>query len=83
MFMALDQLKGLKNRAEIGYWYTEWNPHMYEQIKRMSFEEIWDMLYNETIEGWSDKHLAFCENLIKGQPFFEKLWEIENESKVN
>lgn len=83
MFMALDQLKGLKNRAEIGYWYTEWNPHMYEQIKRMSFEEIWDMLYNETIEGWSDKHLAFCENLIKGQPFFEKLWEMENESKVN
>ncbi|WP_423057089.1 YjbA family protein [Bacillus velezensis] len=83
MFMALDQLKGLKNRAEIVYWYTEWNPHMYEQIKRMSFEEIWDMLYNETIEGWSDKHLAFCENLIKGQPFFEKLWEMEQESKVN
>ncbi|MBR3380836.1 MAG: DUF3603 family protein, partial [Bacillus sp. (in: Bacteria)] len=21
--------------------------------------------------------------MIKGQPFFEKLWEMENESKVN
>jgi len=41
------------------------------------------MLFNETIDGWSDKHRDFCENLIKGQPFFEKLWEIENESKVN
>ncbi|WHX45996.1 YjbA family protein [Bacillus pumilus] len=83
MFMALDQLKGLQNRAEIAYWYTEWNPHMYNQIKRMSFEEIWNMLYNETIDGWSENHLAFCEKMIKGQPFFEKLWEMENESKVN
>ncbi|SCA85077.1 Oligopeptide transport system permease protein AppB [Bacillus glycinifermentans] len=82
-YSKLDQLKGLKNRAEIAYWYTEWNPYMYEQIKRMTFEEIWDMLFNETIDGWSDKHRDFCENLIKGQPFFEKLWEIENESKVN
>lgn len=56
---------------------------MYNQIKRMSFEEIWNMLYNETIDGWSENHLAFCEKMIKGQPFFEKLWEMENESKVN
>jgi hypothetical protein len=83
MFMALDQLKGLNNRAEIAYWYTEWNPSMYKEMKRMSFEQIWDMLYNETIEGWSEKHLHFCENLIKGQPFFEKLWDLENETKVN
>ncbi|MDD9786729.1 DUF3603 family protein, partial [Priestia megaterium] len=24
-----------------------------------------------------------CERLVKGQPFFEKLWEIEQEPKVN
>ncbi len=30
---------------------------------------------------WSDKHEQLCERLVKGQPFFEKLWEMENEQK--
>ncbi|MEF7502489.1 MULTISPECIES: DUF3603 family protein, partial [Bacillus cereus group] len=29
------------------------------------------------------KHEQLCERLVKGQPFFEKLWEMENEQKVN
>ena len=29
------------------------------------------------------KHETFCENLIKGQPFFEKLWDMEQGHKVN
>ncbi|MDQ0162438.1 YjbA family protein [Bacillus alveayuensis] len=83
LFMALDQLQSTRNTAEIKYWYTEWNPHMYEQIQHMNFDEVWNKLYTETIEGWSDRHLHLCEGLIKGQPFFEKLWEMEHESKVN
>ena len=31
----------------------------------------------------ASKHEHFCENLIKGQPFFEKLWDMEQGHKVN
>lgn len=83
LFMALDQLQSTKNAAEIRYWYTEWNPKKYEPIQTMTFEEVWQNLYEETRSGWSPKHIQLCENLIKGQPFFEKLWELEQETKVN
>ncbi|MFT4412501.1 YjbA family protein [Fredinandcohnia humi] len=82
LFMALDQLASTKNVAEIRYWYTEWSPARYKQIQEMNFEEAWENLYEETRHGWTSKHVQLCENLIKGQPFFEKLWEIEHESKV-
>jgi hypothetical protein len=83
LFMALDQLQSTKNAAEVKYWYTEWNPSMYETIQDLSFEDVWQKLYNETVSGWSPKHMILTENLIKGQPFFEKLWDMEHESKVN
>lgn len=82
-FMALDQLYSTKNTAEVRYWYTEWNPQKYEWIQQMSFEEVWQNLYEETKYGWTKQHEHLCENIIKGQPFFEKLWEMEQEPKVN
>ncbi|MBA4536453.1 YjbA family protein [Bacillus aquiflavi] len=83
LFMALDQLYSSKNVAEVRYWYTEWCPVRYADIQQLSFEEAWEQLLAETREGWTSRHIHFCENIIKGQPFFEKLWEIENGSKVN
>lgn len=83
LFMALDQLHSSGNTAEIRYWYTEWNPEKYTIIQQLEFEQAWKSLYEETKLGWSGKHEAFCENIIKGQPFFEKLWEMEHGSKVN
>ncbi|MBS4198679.1 YjbA family protein [Bacillus sp. FJAT-49732] len=83
MFMALDQLFSSKNTPEIRYWYTEWAPSKYQEIQTMDFDEVWNCLYDETKVGWSEKHLMLCENLIKGQPFFEKLWDMECDSKVN
>lgn len=83
LFMALDQLRSCNNVAEIRYWYTEWRPERYRDIQHLDFEEAWEQLYEETQYGWSNKHEQFCENLIKGQPFFEKLWEMEHGSKVN
>lgn len=83
LFMALDQLHTTKNPSEIRYWYMEWNPCSYSEIQPLSFEEIWNRLYSEAKIGWSDKHQNLCEKIVKGQPFFEKLWEMENEQKVN
>ncbi|MBY0121025.1 YjbA family protein [Bacillus sp. S/N-304-OC-R1] len=83
MFMALDQLYSSKNVAEVRYWYTEWSPENYSNIQQMDFEEAWLQLFEESKYGWTSKHEQFCENIIKGQPFFEKLWELEHGPKVN
>ncbi|NMD70796.1 DUF3603 family protein [Bacillus sp. DNRA2] len=83
LFMALDHLFTSKNVAEIRYWYTEWRPERYEDIQCLEFEEAWYQLFEETKYGWTAKHYKFCENIIKGQPFFEKLWEMEHGPKVN
>ncbi|MBP3041157.1 YjbA family protein [Bacillaceae bacterium Marseille-Q3522] len=83
LFMALDQLYSSNNAAEIRYWLTEWNPEQYRQIQQFNFEEAWESLFSQMKHGWTDKHANFCENIIKGQPFFEKLWDMEHGSKVN
>lgn len=77
LFMALDQLNSSQNTAEIRYWYTEWSPDKYPYIQNLQFDEAWYELFNEVKYGWSYKHELLCEHLIKGQPFFEKMWEIE------
>lgn len=77
LFMALDQLKTEAELAELRYWYTEWAPHKYKEIQEMDFDEVWDNLFNEIKHGWSEKHEEFCYTMIKGQPFFEKLWTIQ------
>lgn len=83
LFMALDQLYSSKNVAEVRYWFTEWRPDLYEFIQHLEFDEAWEQLYEESKDGWSVMHESFCENLIKGQPFFEKLWDMEHGHKVN
>ncbi|KYC97248.1 YjbA family protein [Heyndrickxia sporothermodurans] len=83
LFMALDQLHSSNNAAEIRYWYTEWAPEQYQEIQVMDFNDVWNRLFEEVKRGWSEKHENLCENLIKGQPFFEKLWELEHGPKVN
>lgn len=83
LFMALDQLHSSKNVAEIRYWYTEWRPERYQHIQNMDFEEAWQQLYEDIKYGWTSKHENYCENIIKGQAFFEKLWEMEHGPKVN
>ncbi|MFB6465336.1 YjbA family protein [Cytobacillus sp. Hz8] len=83
LFMALDQLHSSHNVAEVRYWLTEWSPEKYEDIQGLNFEEAWVQLFEQIKSGWTSKHEHFCENLIKGQPFFEKLWEMEHGPKVN
>ncbi|MGO4889344.1 DUF3603 family protein [Anaerobacillus sp. MEB173] len=82
LFMALDQLYSTRNVAEVRYWYTEWQPTKYSEIHSMSFEEVWESLYEELKHGWTNQHYHLCEAIVKGQPFFEKLWELEHGESV-
>ncbi|WP_070119768.1 YjbA family protein [Bacillus marinisedimentorum] len=83
LFMALDQLCSTTNIAELRYWYTEWNPAKYRETQGMRHREVWESLYSEVKNGWSEHHEHLCERMIKGQPFFEQLWELEMREKVN
>ncbi len=82
LFMVLDQLYSTGNKAEVQYWYTEWSPTSYEMIQSMSFEDAWQGLYTEIKDGWSPQHYQLCERMVKGQPFFEKLWELQHAESV-
>ncbi|MDG5789144.1 YjbA family protein [Evansella sp. AB-P1] len=76
LFMVMDQLYHDAELPELRYWYTEWSPDKYSEIQAMNFDEVWNSLFEEIKHGWSKKHEDYCFTMIKGQPFFEKLWEL-------
>ncbi|GAA5416644.1 hypothetical protein Pryu01_01682 [Paraliobacillus ryukyuensis] len=77
LMMVLDQLKQIKNPQEAQYWLTEWKPDDYQAIQKMTFAQAWNELYLSLVNGWSTEHELFCRKMIKGQPFFEQLWQLE------
>lgn len=79
LMMALDQLRTTNNIGELRYWLTEWDPKKYASIRYMNEDEAWSALYHGMKKGWSAAHEDLCAKLIKGQPFLEKIWKIENE----
>ncbi|RCW69730.1 DUF3603 family protein [Saliterribacillus persicus] len=79
VMMAIDQLECIANTEEIRYWLTEWQPHRYKEIRKMTRETAWNILYQELVHGWSDKHEDFCRKLIRGQEFLDHLWNKEEE----
>ncbi|SDI00416.1 Protein of unknown function [Alteribacillus persepolensis] len=82
LFMALDQLYTSGETAEVRYWYTEWNPAGYEEMQHIDKESAWQRLYQEVKHDWSDAHYELCKKMIKGQPFFEKIWNLHHEEEV-
>lgn len=81
LMLMIDQLNQSQRIDELRYWLTEWQPESYEQIQQITFEEGYERLVNEVKVGWSEKHEELCERMAKGQPFFERLWEIEQNKR--
>lgn len=77
LMMAMDQLESTRNLQEVRYWLTEWDPDQYPMIRSMDFDAAWNALFEGVSAGWSSVHEEFCSKLVKGQPFFEKMWELE------
>ncbi|WP_100487471.1 DUF3603 family protein [Sporolactobacillus pectinivorans] len=82
LFMALDQLHSSGSTEELRYWHTEWYPSRYKESRGMSAEEAFCDLVEGMKQGWSVRHADICERMIKGQSYFEKLWELEHGPKV-
>lgn len=83
LMMGLDQLRTTNNLGELRYWLTEWDPKNYPFIRFMSEDTVWDALYSGVKDGWSGNHEELCGKLIKGQPYLEKMWELENKQEQN
>ncbi|MUV36520.1 UPF0736 protein [Lentibacillus sp. JNUCC-1] len=81
MMMGLDQLRTANRIEELRYWLTEWDPKQYPNIHYMNEEKAWRTLYSSVRQGWSLAHEEFCEKLIKGQPFLEKMWAFEEQKQ--
>ncbi len=84
LFIALDKLKFTDNRNEIMYWLTEWDVQMADEISDdMLINDVWTLLYQSVETGWSEAHECLCEQMIKGNEFLEKYWELEHEYRHN
>lgn len=83
LMMALDHLYTTNNLEELRYWLTEWHPKKYPLIRFMTEEKVWQALYEGVKEGWSQKQEEFGLKLIKGQPFLEEMWELEQNQEEN
>ncbi|GGN60326.1 MULTISPECIES: DUF3603 family protein [Oceanobacillus] len=79
LMIALDQLKSSGNLEELRYWLTEWDPKLYPTVKFLNADAAWEKLYSGIKEGFSKNHEEFCEKIVRGQPFLEKLWDLEKE----
>lgn len=81
LMMALDQLRVSNNIEELRYWLTEWSPKKYPMIRFMDEDRVWQALYKGVKDGWSKAHEELGEKLIKGHPYLEKMWSIEQKHK--
>ncbi|WP_163537081.1 DUF3603 family protein [Gracilibacillus sp. YIM 98692] len=79
LMIALDQLEAGECLEEVRYWLTEWAPDQYCEIKEMSFDQAWGILYHEVSDGWSKRHENFCKQIVKGHSYYENIWEKEQE----
>ncbi|WP_010631326.1 DUF3603 family protein [Sporolactobacillus vineae] len=82
LFMALDRLQATGCAEELRYWYTEWYPEKYQISRSIDPDKAFKEMAMDMKQGWSEKHEGICERLIKGQPYFEKMWEMEHGPKV-
>ena len=78
LMIALDQLRTTNHLEELRYWLTEWDPKQYPRVRDLDEEEVWNQLYAGVKEGYSPNLEELCGKIVRGQPFLEKLWELES-----
>lgn len=77
LLMAVDQLIESDHEPALKYWLTEWKPAKYEIIRQMDWESAVKMFNETVVIGWTPSHEQLCAQMVKGRPFFEKVYEQE------
>ena len=70
LFMALDNLCMSQDISQLKYWYTEWEPSVYNRWKNAEFKQIWTDFFMSIAKGWSQRHEQITEQMIKGMKGF-------------
>lgn len=84
LMIAMEQLRTTDNVNEMLYWLSEWNNNKMTYVTyQLSIKEIWQILYDDIKQGWSKSHERLCEQLVRGNPFLEKFWEVEHVENKN
>lgn len=84
LMIAMEQLRETNNVNEMLYWLSEWdNKKLTYTTYQSSIKEIWDILYDDIKDGWTKEHERLCAQLVKGNPFLEKFWEMEQVENKN
>src|SRR5690625_164350 len=84
LLIALDKLKQTDNRNEVLYWLAEWDVQMVQTVSTgATIEDVWNILFEAVQVGWHEAHERLCAQIVKGNPFLEKYWEVENEHSHN
>ncbi|WP_027964951.1 DUF3603 family protein [Halalkalibacillus halophilus] len=81
LLLMVDQLEQSARLDELRYWITEWEPNRYKEIQNVQFKNGISWLTSQVKAGWSKKHEEFCRKMAKGQPFFERLIDMEEIKK--
>lgn len=68
--MALDNLCMSQDISQLKYWYTEWEPSVYNRWKNAEFKQIWTDFFMSIAKGWSQRHEQITEQMIKGMKGF-------------
>lgn len=84
LMIAMEQLKTTDDVNEILYWLSEWDSNKMAYVAhQLSIQDIWQLLYDEVKWGWTTAHERLCGQLVKGNPFLEKFWEVEHVENTN
>lgn len=83
LMITLDQLRTANNIEELKYWLTEWNPGKFPNLGYMDKREVWQMLYDGIQTGWTKRHEEIGSKLIRGQPFLENMWHLEQKQNTS
>src|SRR5699024_8283883 len=76
--IAMDHLQSSNDRTELLYWLSEWdNKKWLTYLHHENIKDIWQVLYDEVVVGWSEAHEALCLQMIKGNTFLENFWKQE------
>ena len=78
LLMAMDELELEKNVSKLRYLYSEWNWKGYNEVKELDFDTLLNKFINEIEIGWTQKHKELTKIVSKGQPLFEKIYELES-----
>ena len=78
LMIAMDHLQSSNDRNELLYWLSEWdNKKWLTYLHHENIKDIWQVLYDEVVVGWSEAHEALCLQMIKGNTFLENFWKQE------